>query len=90
MRTIALVAAAAVLALTAGTDGHRLLERTHLVGACSAIATPRGETGAWQACRPGRLEGRPDLSASSCLRRDLVADVELWRCPARVDDSRTA
>ena len=89
MRTIALVAAA-VVALAAVKDGHRLLERTHLVGACSAIATPRGETGAWQACRPGRLEGPPDLSASSCLRRDLVADVELWRCPARADASRAA
>jgi hypothetical protein len=89
MRTIAFVAAVAVVAFTAVTDG-RILERTHLVGACNAIVTPHGETGAWQACRPGRLAGRPDLSQHACLRRGLVADVELWRCPARVASARTA
>lgn len=88
MLRVVLAGGALVLAMVAVRGGD-VLERTHLVGGCSAIATPSGEAGAWQACRPGRLEGPPDLSPKSCSRRGLVADVELWRCPAPPAASRT-
>ena len=83
------VLAAGVLVLVLAAVRHcDVLERPNLVGGCSAIATPSGEAGAWQACRPGRLEGPPDLSRKSCNRRGLVAEVELWRCPAPLAASR--
>jgi hypothetical protein len=88
MFRVVLAAAAVAFALVAVSGGD-VLERTHLVGGCNAIATPSGEAGAWQACRPGRLEGPPDLSHRSCNRRGLVAEVELWRCPAPLAASRT-
>ena len=89
MRPIAVAAVAVLLAAAAVKDG-RVLERTHLVGACSTMATPRGASGTWEACRPGRLAGRPDLSVRSCTRRDLVAEVELWRCPGASAPPRAA
>jgi hypothetical protein len=88
MFRVVLAAGVLVFALAAVRHGD-VLERTNLVGGCSAIATPSGEAGAWQACRPGRLEGPPDLSRKSCNRRGLVAEVELWRCPAPLAASRT-
>ena len=88
MFRVVLAAAAVALTMVAVRSGD-VLERTNLVGGCSAIATPSGEAGAWQACRPGRLDGPPDLSRKSCNRRGLVAEVELWRCPAQVAASPT-
>ncbi len=88
MFRVVMAAGAVALAMVAVHHGD-VLERTHLVGGCSSIATPSGEAGTWQACRPGRLEGPPDLSRRSCNRRGLVAEVELWRCPAPLAASRT-
>jgi hypothetical protein len=89
MLRVVLAAGAVVVAMLAVRNGE-LLQRTHVVGGCNAIATPAGEAGSWLACRPGKLEGRPDLSLKSCDRRGLVAEVELWRCPAPLAASRTA
>ena len=58
MFRVVLAAGAVALAMVAVRHGD-VLERTHLVGGCSAIATPSGEAGAWQARRPGKLEGPP-------------------------------
>ena len=88
MFRVVLAAAALAFAFVAVSSGD-VLERTNLVGGCSSIATPSGEAGAWQACRPGKLDGPPDLSRKSCNRRGLVAEVELWRCPAKLAASRT-
>ena len=88
MLRVVLAGGAVVLAMVAVRGGD-VLERTHLVGGCSAIATPSGEAGAWQACRPGKLEGPPDPSRKSCNRRGLVAEVELWRCPGPLTATRS-
>jgi hypothetical protein len=61
-----------------------VLERARLTGSCSAVAAPAGDPAAWQACRSGRLEGRPDLTRRSCTSKSIVGDVEYWRCPAPV------
>jgi hypothetical protein len=80
---------AVLTALLAGfmavvADG-RLIERAGLVGRCTAAASaPEDERGHWQACRPGLLEGRPDLSKKACVSRVVRDDVEYWLCPARV------
>lgn len=64
-------------------DG-RVLSETGLLASCSAVAAPLGDTGFWEACRPGKLEGRPDLSRRSCTRQGIMRGIELWRCPAPV------
>ena len=78
----------AVTVLIAGlmaviADG-RLAARAGLVGRCTAIAPPAGEDGSWQACRPGKLEGRPDLAKKSCVSQAVAGEVEYWRCPASI------
>lgn len=79
---------AAVTALIAGFMGviadGRLVERAGLVGSCTEVAAPGGDSGAWQACRAGRLEGRPDLSKQACVSQGLSRGVEYWRCPAKI------
>ena len=81
MLKLAIVGVAVVLAMVAVKDG-RIPRLAGLVGSCSAVIAPLGEEGAWQACRPGRLEGRPDLSRHACTSHGIVAEIEVWRCPA--------
>jgi hypothetical protein len=75
---VAVVLAGAMFAVKEG----RVLARTGLVGSCSAVAAPAGDTAEWRECRAGRLEGRPDLSRKSCTSEQVVGDVEYWRCAA--------
>ena len=37
------------------------------------------------ACRGGKLAGRPDLSSKSCTSTGFSGAFEYWRCPAAVD-----
>ncbi|MGB2875934.1 MAG: hypothetical protein WBB76_10740 [Gaiellaceae bacterium] len=76
--------AASLLAIV---RGHDLLHRTGLLGSCAAMHTPVGRHGAWRSCQKGVLDGRPDLSRSSCRREGRAGAVEYWRCPARVQAS---
>ena len=81
--------AAAVVLLVVATmvtikDG-RALRETGLISSCSSVAAPAGQTGYWEACRPGKLEGRPDLKRRSCQSVGVSANVEYWRCPSPVD-----
>ena len=80
MSRILATAALVVLVMALVKDG-RVLHRAGLTGSCSAIATASDGT-TWQACKPGRLEGRPDLSHDSCTSVGLRGRVEYWRCPA--------
>jgi hypothetical protein len=86
MFRIFLVAVVIASGLFAVKDG-RVLKRAGLTGSCSAVATPRGQTGFWQACRPGRLEGQPDLSRRSCTAAGARGEIAYWRCPTRVESS---
>jgi hypothetical protein len=78
------VLALAVFALMVAIKDGRLLSEAGLVGSCSPVAAPPGSSGYWEACQPGKLEGRPDLSRRSCERRGIVRGVEIWRCPAPI------
>ena len=78
LATVALV----VLAMALVKDG-RILHRAGLTGSCRSVATAADGT-TWQACKPGRLEGRPDLSHDSCTSTGLRGRVEYWRCPAPI------
>ena len=84
---IALVTVVVGCLLVAVSKGA-LLERVGLVGSCHAIAAPPGTDGAWQRCRAGRLEGRPDLRRDACHSMGVLAELEYWQCPARVSVKR--
>jgi hypothetical protein len=89
-----IVLAAAMIASVLALAKHEgVLERTELVGSCSALAAPAPEGGQWLECRPGRLTGYPDLSQDSCSRRGLRGEARYWVCPtslvaARAPDER--
>lgn len=72
-----------VTGMVAVKDG-RLLDRSGLVGSCAAVATPSGHDGVWHACRPGRLEGRHDLTRQSCVSKGVAGEVEYWHCRAQI------
>ncbi len=83
MINAALLVTAIILAMVAIKDG-RILREAGLLASCTALTSHNGEAGYWHACRPGRLEGRPDLSRRSCTSHGVDADYEYWRCPERV------
>ena len=72
-----------VAVMVAIKDG-RALRETGLVASCAAVAAPVGQVGHWEACRPGKLEGRPNLTRRSCKSAGLVGNVEYWQCPSRL------
>jgi hypothetical protein len=63
-------------------DG-RLLHRTGLTGSCAVVQV--GADGSQlQACREGKLEGRPDLTRQGCKNAGLAGTYQYWRCPSSV------
>ena len=84
-RVIAIVVLS--IALLATMKDSRALRDTGLMASCTAITAPAGEAGSWEACRPGRLEGRPNLKRRSCESVARAEDVEDWRCPAQVESA---
>jgi hypothetical protein len=77
-----LVVAAALVGLMVAAKDSQALRQSGLVARCTVVAAPVGADGVWQACRPGKLEGRPDLRRRSCVSAGTVARVEYWQCPA--------
>ena len=88
MFRVGLVALAIVLAMVLVKDRSHL-ERAGVVSSCSAVAAPAGDNFFWQACTPGRLEGRSNLSRRSCESVRVVGRVEYWRCPSQITSSAT-
>jgi hypothetical protein len=82
------LAAALVVAVMVVIKDGRLLERTGVLSSCTAVAAPLGDAGYWEACRPGKLEGRPNLTRRSCTARGVAGNVEYWRCPSPVATDR--
>ena len=87
MFKIAITAAALVAAMVVAKETP-VLQRAGLLSSCSAVPARGEEEGSWQACRPGKLDGRPDLSRKSCTPRGIAGDVEYWRCPAGISSER--
>jgi hypothetical protein len=86
---IVLVGAVLVAAMVAIKDG-RILRDAGLTGSCSSVVAPPGQHTFWQACKKGRLEGRPDLSRQGCTAVTIRNAVEWWRCPASIGSNRAA
>jgi hypothetical protein len=85
LRVAAIVVLAVALMVTL-KDG-RALRDTGLIASCTTVTAPNGASENWQACRSGRLEGRPNLKRQSCESAGVVADVEYWRCPSPTESA---
>jgi hypothetical protein len=84
VKGIVVVAALIVAVMVAIKDG-RVLQSAGLTGECSHVAA---FSGAWyEACRPGKLEGLPDLTKRGCKPAGAVGRVQYWSCPADVQPS---
>jgi hypothetical protein len=83
------VAAAAIVAAMILVKDRRILEHTGLLSSCTAVAAPPGDFNFWEACKPGKLEGRPNLVRRSCESVRVVGRVEYWRCPALISTETT-
>ena len=84
MMSRVIVAAVLVFAgMFAVKDGHAL-QRVGILSSCAGVRAPAGDTAHWQACRAGKLDGRPDLRRRSCTSAGVMGGREFWRCPANV------
>jgi hypothetical protein len=72
-----------VLALMIAVKDGRILRETGLTGVCSPAQTLTDGT-QLEACRAGKLEGRPSLSGQGCTQAGVTGTYEYWRCPAGV------
>jgi hypothetical protein len=85
-----IVCAALILALMAAIKDGRVLREVGLTGGCSAVAPPMGQTGSWERCVPGKLQGAPDLTRQGCVSQGTYEKAELWRCPADIQAGPTS
>ncbi|MES1246543.1 MAG: hypothetical protein ABUS54_02580 [Actinomycetota bacterium] len=69
-----------IAALMAGIKDTRLMHATGLAGSCTVVEQLQdGST--IDACRAGKLWGRPDLSRRDCRGTGMRGAVQYWRCP---------
>ena len=83
MKGVVVAAALILVTMIAIKDG-RLFHHSGFTGGCTAVATPSGQTGAWQKCTAGKLQGAPDLTRQGCTVVGRPGNTEFWRCPARI------
>jgi len=69
-------------------DG-RVLRMSGLTGTCSIVQT-YADSSLLVACRPGKLDGAPDLSRRACTSGQLIAGARYWHCTAGFDISYTS
>ena len=79
-RGIVVTAACILAAMVAVKDG-RLPRAAGLTASC-LVAQQAADGAQLVACRPGALEGRPDLSRRSCTVAGTSGTYQYWRCPA--------
>ena len=85
-----LVAALLIASVLAFAKKEHVLDRTGLLGSCSAVAGAAPDGGQWQACRAGELTGYPDLSQDSCRRGGMRGEVRYWICPTPLVAGRSS
>ena len=78
------VVAACILALMVVVKDGRVLRRPRAhVGVL--LGRRRSIQGVVvEACKPGKLEGRPDLTKRDCIAAGIGGKLEYWRCPAEI------
>jgi len=81
-----IVAVGAVLiGLLITIKSQQVLQRAHLVGFCSTVATAT-DGSEWRSCIPGKLSGRPGLELNGCQDVGRRGRAEIWTCPAPLAD----
>jgi hypothetical protein len=78
--------AVCVFALMVVIKDGRVLRTAGLTGSCKVVQT-LADSSEIALCRPGKLEGTPDLSHRACRTIGAAKNVEYWRCPAGFDIS---
>jgi hypothetical protein len=79
VKGIVVVAVCILAAMIAVKDG-RLFRTTGLTATCTKVASVPGAD--VEACRPGKLEGRPDLTKRGCKFVATYKQLAYWRCPS--------
>jgi hypothetical protein len=77
------IAGVLVFALMVAVKDGRLTRETGLAGACS-VAQTLADGSQVEACRAGKLAGRPDLTRQGCKAAGISGTYEYWRCPSSV------
>lgn len=72
-----------VVALMVAVKDGRMLRVAGLTGSCSVVEQ-HADGSQLDSCRPGKLEGRPNMSKRGCTEAGVAGPVEYWRCPAAV------
>jgi hypothetical protein len=78
-----LTAAALVFVVMLAIKDGRTFRVAGLTGSCTVVQTA-ADGSQLETCRPGRLEGRPNLSDHGCTPAGTSGAKEYWRCPAPV------
>jgi hypothetical protein len=76
-------AAVVVFAVMVMIKDGRVLRTTGLTASCTVVQTA-GDGSEIEACKPGKLEGRPSLASRSCTSAGMRGSLEYWRCPAQL------
>jgi hypothetical protein len=72
-----------VLALMVAVKDGRFTREIGLAGACSVSQT-LADGSQVEACRAGKLAGRPDLTRQGCKAAGISGTYEYWSCPSSV------
>jgi len=78
-----IVLAVVVLGVMVAVKNGRLLQSSGLTAVCTVAQTAADGTQI-EACRPGKLQGMPDLSTNGCRSTGSAGTYVYWRCPAPV------
>lgn len=73
-----------ILGLMLAVKDGRILRKAGLTGGCTTVAAPATQDGEWRACKPGKLQGAPDLTRQGCTSQSVVGKIEYWHCPASI------
>lgn len=77
------IAGMLVLAVMIAVKDGRITREIGLAGACTVAQTLVDGTQV-EACRAGKLAGRPDLTRQGCKESGVSGTYEYWRCPSSV------
>jgi hypothetical protein len=70
-----------IFALMVVIKDGRVLRTAGLTGSCSVVQI-FSDSSELAACRPGKLQGRPNLAQSGCRAVGSRAKLWYWSCPA--------
>lgn len=82
-----LLVAVLIVATLAVAKERNWFQHAGIVGSCTVVTGPFGDTGEWWSCREGFLTGFPRLERDNCEFRGAFVGEEVWRCAIPLRDS---